>query len=214
VCLCYNAHMDTKRQYKTYSEDEKAAALAVYVAEGRNLSATKRATGIPRKTLAYWIQSAARETETPVETVELRQQKKSELASAYLGLAREAAEALRKKLPEMSGKDLAIAIGILTDKVQLLTGDVTQRTEITSPAEQEERLERLRAKYGKGRAYTVPDPAEEGDTVEPQQPLEVVEAIDPPIEIEPRAVSVPVGGPTILRASRLPRRPHLAVAPG
>lgn len=132
---------------REYSDDDRATGIALLQANSGNLSRTAKQLGVPRKTLAGWATVAQDENQpAPVELLALRQQKKALLAGSFRDLAAEIAGVLRTKLGSMSGRDLAIALGILTDKWQLLEGGPTQRTESYTPDPQ--LMKELYRRYG------------------------------------------------------------------
>jgi transposase-like protein len=113
----------------TYSEQDKARAYVVLTANGGNIKRTARDTGLPESTVRNW--SREFETNPPAkEAVE------TELTTGdYVGqlstVRDEALVALRKKIPSMSGQQLAVAFGILEDKLTRARGLATERTEHT-----------------------------------------------------------------------------------
>ncbi len=60
---------------RTYSDTEKATALAMLDANRGNLSRTQRETSVPRSTLREW-----RDGRHPGEVADIRQEKRVELA--------------------------------------------------------------------------------------------------------------------------------------
>ena len=60
---------------------------------------------------------------------ELVANKSEELASSFEDFARKAMGVAPERIPDMSGKDLLIASGIAIEKMQLLRGMATNRTE-------------------------------------------------------------------------------------
>ena len=106
--------------HRRYSRAEKAEAVASAVLTSTEAAAEKH--GIPRTTLAYWLDSP--------EFVELRQKTREEVgdrmwAAIQIGID-EVAKGLRSDAPL---RDKATAVGILYDKHALLNGLATNRTE-------------------------------------------------------------------------------------
>ena len=114
---------------KTYTDDERANALAVLKAEGGNVSRTSELTGVKRETISNW--SRAAQPDTPIgqsvtkKTADLATLMEAEIR-CVLGEGLDLARALA------SYKDRVTAAAILTDKVQLLRGAATGRTEVTT----------------------------------------------------------------------------------
>jgi len=103
--------------------DKRTKAAAVVKAEHTSQLAAAEAMGIPRKTLAYWVESE--------EFANLRQKTREELAGGSIVLAHLAQAELQRKVlaGEVEPRDLAVIYGIAIDKGQLLSGQVTHRTE-------------------------------------------------------------------------------------
>jgi len=110
--------MAERRRYS-----RKTKASAVIAAEMSSVMAAAEATGIPRKTLEYWVESP--------EFATLRQKSRDDLASGSIVLAHLAQAELQRKVlaGEVEPRDLAVIYGIAIDKGQLLTGQATQRLE-------------------------------------------------------------------------------------
>lgn len=109
--------MAERRRYTTRT---RAKAVGIAVVDG--VTAAAEQTGIPRKTIEYWIDKP--------EFAELRQKSRGEVADQFwaaiqVGL-KEVAEGLKGDAPL---RDKSVALGILWDKHALMTGDVTGRTE-------------------------------------------------------------------------------------
>ena len=110
------------KQSKRYTNQEKAAALAVLKANSGNISRTYRDTGISRRTLKLWsegqgIDLAEVEKLFPAQCTELAD-KFEKLAHKSLGLAYET-------LSEAKPKELTIIAATATDKMNLLRGNPT-----------------------------------------------------------------------------------------
>jgi len=119
---------------RRYTEADKATALAVLKARGNDLSKAARDTDIPRTTLQRW-QSEPRNA----APLELRQQKERDAAGAWSELRDLALDRARATVLDDSQKiqfrDLSWTAAVATDKVQLLTGKPTERTEVLSLAD-------------------------------------------------------------------------------
>ncbi len=109
----------TKR--RPWTDADKERAIAVYITTG-NLSRTSKETGVPISTLRGWL------AEQPVEKVK---EAREEAQAEFVRKAWEAVEAHVKHLAEESSvrattaRDSATIVGILIDKIQLVTGKPT-----------------------------------------------------------------------------------------
>ena len=99
---------------------------AVALAEVVGAQAASEQTGIPRPTIALWMDRP--------EFSELRQKTRDELAAGFQVLAHLAMTRLLEqvKAGQVEPRDLTILLGVATDKHLLMSGDVTARTETRS----------------------------------------------------------------------------------
>lgn len=104
-----------------YSDNDRATALAALDANGGNVKATARQTGIPIGTIRHW-------RATEAGGAELRTQKKVDLASELEAIALRLVAALPDKIGDASLQQVATSLGIAVDKMQLLRGQPTVRT--------------------------------------------------------------------------------------
>lgn len=107
----------TKR--RRYTKRQKVTA--VIAAEMTTQAAAAEEAGIPRKTLAYWMDSP--------EFAIYRQKTREELGPEGIALAHKVLAEIMRRLPEFEPRDLSTLFGILIDKAQLVTGHATERTE-------------------------------------------------------------------------------------
>ncbi len=101
----------------SYTDAERAAALAVLQANGGNMLRTSKATGIPRTTLITWagdVERQARMPEVERARFDLADVIERELQAIFQAMATKRADA--------TYRELATAAGILTDKLHLLRG--------------------------------------------------------------------------------------------
>jgi transposase-like protein len=108
---------------RTYSDEEKAAALACYDACAGNMAEAARRSGVPRVTLLEWVRGRVSDGVS-----DIRQQKRESLADVCERLAHKLAGVADKKAEDLSGKDAMVAAGIAIDKMQLLRGQPTAIT--------------------------------------------------------------------------------------
>lgn len=130
-----------------YSDETRAAALAVLKANGGNVARTARETDVPEATLREWRQAPDRAAPT-----EVRAQKEADLADLYEAEIRAVFEAAGMKRGDASWSALMVGLGILTEKHQLVRGEPTERhahTNEVSPEEAVEALQRRRFLRGK-----------------------------------------------------------------
>ena len=121
-----------------YTRRQKVTA--VLAADMTSAEAAAEATGIPRTTIGYWLDKP--------EFVALRHKARESLAEEMSVIARLAAQKLVEAVlaGRLEPRDLITALGVATDKMQLLTGQATDRLEtrdITATLDDHERA-RLR----------------------------------------------------------------------
>lgn len=107
------------RQHRSYTNVERMEAVAAATVHGAKPIAAK--TGIPRRTISYWL--------TSPEFAELRQRTKAEMHDGFAILVSAAQERLAYLIPTMDARDLITLMGVATDKKLLLSGDATSRSE-------------------------------------------------------------------------------------
>ena len=107
---------------RRYTKDQKAAA--VLAAEASSVMAAAEQTGIPRKTIEYWLDKP--------QFADLRQKSQEERAEQFRVVAQMALGRLVELLPSMKAHDLVVLMGVATEKAQLLEGKATARTENVS----------------------------------------------------------------------------------
>jgi hypothetical protein len=106
-------------KHRRYTRRQKATA--VIAAEFTSQQEVAEQTGIPRTTIAYWMEAP--------EFVLLRQKTREDLAEESKALAHKALGEINRRLAEFEPRDLTILYGVLTDKSQLLSGFATGRLE-------------------------------------------------------------------------------------
>lgn len=135
-----------------YSDEDRAAALAVLASNGGNMTRSAREAGVPEATLRRW--AAAPERAAPAA---LQGQKRADLADVFgdivhrsLGLAGDALAYLEAMPDAERGKaalerlaDLNRLAGTGVDKRQLLRGEPTSRVETRDAPEVEQRAARI-----------------------------------------------------------------------
>jgi len=76
---------------------------------------------IPRRTLGYWLESE--------EFAELRQKTREEAGEGWKVILHRAQERTMQLIPTMDADQIMVLAGIATDKLQLISGAATSRTE-------------------------------------------------------------------------------------
>lgn len=111
--------MSEPRPHLRYTKRQKITA--VIAAEMSSAAAAAEETGIPRRTIGYWMEDP--------EIASLRQKTREDLAEEAKVLQQIAAAEIRKRIGEFEGRDLVLLYGVVTDKAQLLSGQATTRAE-------------------------------------------------------------------------------------
>ena len=104
---------------RRYTKAEKATA--VIAAELVNATAASEQTGVPMRTLRYWLDDP--------RYADLRQKTREEAAAGFSVLVHMAQARLTELVPEMEPRDLTILLGVAAEKAQLFGGGPTSRTE-------------------------------------------------------------------------------------
>ncbi len=139
---------------RSYSDEEKASALAALAANGGDVHRTSRQVGVPRKTLEDWSKGRG----VCLAVADIRQGKKADLADRLEDLAHQLADAIPGKIPTADLKQLGVSLGIAVDKMRLLR---EQPTSIEAhDLSDDEKLARLRqlAERAQARSLGLPDP--------------------------------------------------------
>jgi hypothetical protein len=99
---------------------ERAAAVGLATVVG--ISEAARQTGIPRRTVNDWFESP--------EFAELRQRTKDQVADEWWAGVQHGVKAVIREFDgDAPLRDKAIAVGVLFDKLALMRGEATARTE-------------------------------------------------------------------------------------
>lgn len=111
----------------TYTEADKARVFVVLTANDGNIKRTARETGVPEST----VRNFKREFEQNPPSAELVEAEieTGDYTVDLEVIRTELALALRREIPHMRGKDLAVALGIVDDKLTRARGLATERTE-------------------------------------------------------------------------------------
>lgn len=101
---------------RSYSDEEKAEALAALAANGGDVSETARSLQIPRLTLQHWAQGRG----VQPRVFQKEQEKREGLAERLEALAHRLVDVIDKKADTATARDAATAMGIAVDKMRLL----------------------------------------------------------------------------------------------
>jgi transposase-like protein len=105
---------------RSYTDEQRASALAALEANAGDVRKTARELGIPEATLRLWKQGKRHP-----EAAAMCAAKKAPLAEALREVARQLLESIPSKIDESSLSQVAVAMGIAVDKAQLLDGKPT-----------------------------------------------------------------------------------------
>jgi hypothetical protein len=173
---------DQKRSKRSYTEAEKAIALASLDANGGNVNRTSIAIDVPYATLAGW-EADRRAGKLPGSIIQGVKEKRGDLALKLESIAHSIVEHMPGKIAKASLSQSAVALGIVIDKVRILRGqglDPDPATELCRllsinrsqlpPSLQLEPGEELPQGFGPV-IETQPNP-DNPDSYEPQEPDE------------------------------------------
>lgn len=124
-----------------YSPSEKARVKAILDANGGNVKRTARETGMTPQTVRLWKQKWEREGVEPA-VADVLPAITADIVDSIVRVRDKALLRLEAAIDadELKGRDLIVAVGVLTDKERLIQGQATSRTENTSagalPAEE------------------------------------------------------------------------------
>lgn len=118
------------RQEK-HTDDERAATLALLASNGGNIAKTARGTGLSESTIRNWRDGVG------VAPPELVANKKADLAAMFKAEAEGALGAAKSKRDDANYRDLVTGAAIAADKYQLLSGEATERVEVSSLSDDE-----------------------------------------------------------------------------
>jgi transposase-like protein len=136
---------------RSYSDEDRATALAALDANGGNLSRTASEMGVPRTTLQEWAAGRVAERVT-----DIRQEKKGALADRLEEIAHTLVDAIPNKVSDADLREVSTSLGITIDKMRLLR---EQPTAITANLTDDERAERVAALLDRARARRDGQPA-------------------------------------------------------
>lgn len=108
---------------RSYSDREKAEALAILDSNGGNVAKTARETGVPATTITDWRDG----THVVPEVSEIRDEKKATLLEKWQLVANISLDLLTAnngtRMAELNGDQVARVAGIATDKIASLRAE-------------------------------------------------------------------------------------------
>lgn len=105
---------------RRYTRAEKEAAVA-QAAVAASVQAAAEEAGIPESTLRYWLDSP--------KFAELRAKTREEAGEGWKVILHAAQERTMQLIPTMDPDQIMVLAGIATDKLQLISGQATSRSE-------------------------------------------------------------------------------------
>jgi transposase-like protein len=125
-----------------YTPEFKANVLVGIKSNGGNIEATAFQFGIPRTTIYRWLNENVAQKELADEITKVE----GEFVEDLRELRNKVLHRVVGLVDEMTAKEATVALGILIDKIQLLTGQATDRREIIGNGESvDEAIKRLSA---------------------------------------------------------------------
>jgi transposase-like protein len=124
---------------RSYSEADKASALALLRSNAGNVKGTARQLNMPISTLRRWADGE----HVNEGVAEKYHEKKRDLADVFEDIARTYAEQALGSVATSKGKDAVIAAATALDKLRLLRGEATDISEVRSSDAKRELADRL-----------------------------------------------------------------------
>lgn len=135
-----------------YTDEFRANSVIMLKASGYPertgaLNETAKYLKVPHTTLRRWFQGES--NPPPAEIVQI---KKEEIIALLKGEIGAALKEMGQARADADYKELATSIGIMVDKMQLLDGEPTARTEVIHELSDDERAKRIDELLNRGRA--------------------------------------------------------------
>lgn len=151
-----------------WSDDDRAAAYVIWIANDKNIRRTARECGINHTTIAYWAKNW--EKNGPPDALEA---KITNTAYEFVHHASSVREKAMKKLeeliPEAEVKQLsaiATVVGIMDDKIRLASGLATKRTETVHALPTRDEMKELMSGFADSLVSAADDRASETIQIE------------------------------------------------
>ena len=129
---------------RSYTDEERTAALLALAANGGNVKQTALQLGLPRKTLETWHRGIHH-----AHVAETCHAKRLPLADQFEAIAHRALDLLPGRLEEASPRDLIVVAAVAADKMRLLREQPTHISAHTFHSDAE-RADRILALLGSG----------------------------------------------------------------
>ena len=172
---------------RSYTDSERAAVHAALSASNGNIKRSARETNIPISTVRDWKTTWEREG-FPEELQKVYEQVVEDIVDSLQRVRDKALLDLERQIDDKSlkGRDLIIAVGMLTDKIRLYKGEATSRSESRVQLPQPEELRELMTGFFTEAVVTAQERAVEIDDADwealpPRElpaPTEEVELVD------------------------------------
>lgn len=166
---------------KRHDATTKAAVRAALIAYDGNVKRTARENGLPASTVRDWKQEWERNG-FPEELNDVLEQVTEDVVEGFTRIRDKALLELERLIDDqqLKGRELVVAVGMLTDKIRLYKGEATSRTESKALVEPQQ-LRELVAGFFEGAVAAAQERAEEIDEAE-WEPVPLRE-LPPPQEV-------------------------------
>ena len=142
-----------------WTDEDRAAAYVVWIANERNTRRTSRDTGVPHGTLRHWVREW-NEAGPPENVMDQVEAQVYEFVSHASRVRETAMHKLEELIPQAEVKQLsaiATVVGIMDDKIRLATGLATKRTETVHTLPSREDLAELMSGFADGLVMAAKD---------------------------------------------------------
>lgn len=135
-----------------WSDDDKASAYVIWIANEKNVRRTSRETNIPHGTLRYWVKEW-QESGPPNNVADKVEAQAYEFVAHANRVRQSAMSKLEELIPQAEVKQLsaiATVVGIMDDKIRLASGLATKRTETVHKLPSREEMRELMSGFADG----------------------------------------------------------------
>jgi transposase-like protein len=142
-----------------WTDEDRAAAYVIWIANEKNTRRTSRDTGVPHGTLRHWVRDW-NETGPPENVMDHVDAKAYEFVSHANRVRESAMNKLEELIPQAEVKQLsaiATVVGIMDDKIRLASGLATKRTETVHTLPSREELAELMSGFAEGLVLAAQD---------------------------------------------------------
>ena len=113
-----------------YSPEKRAEVLVILESNNGNIEYTSEQTGVPRKTIYAWLEEKVTQKPIAIETEKLMPATREEFTKDLTSLRNKVLAHLEDTYLDLKPREAVVALGILIDKTELLSGNATSRTAI------------------------------------------------------------------------------------